>query len=87
MQLMLSGQTGWSYGGVNIENVGGTAVLLPTEFDPTRQNPVVVHVEVSLCESIPLRRPEGRPACLAGCSILDLFGLNIHGPVFLHRLN
>lgn len=49
---MLPGQTQWSYGGVSIENVGGTAVLLPNdEHDRARRNPVVVHVEVKLAEA------------------------------------
>ncbi len=52
LQVMLPGQTGWSYGGFSIENVGGTAVLLPDdEKDPARRAPVVVHVEVKLAES------------------------------------
>ena len=36
MQLMIKGQTGWSYGGVKIDGVGSTAVLLPQDNDPTR---------------------------------------------------
>lgn len=32
--------------GVNLENVGSTAVLLPRDDDPTRQKPIVVNVEV-----------------------------------------
>ena len=50
MQIMIPGKTGWSYGGVGLENVGGTAVLLPEEGDPRRRAPTVMHVEVKLGE-------------------------------------
>jgi hypothetical protein len=50
MQIMIPGTTGWSYGGVCLERVGGTAVLLPQENDPRRQTPTVMHVEVKLGE-------------------------------------
>jgi len=50
MQIMIPGKTGWSYGGVSLENVGGTAVLLPEEGDPRRRAPTVMHVEVKLGE-------------------------------------
>lgn len=48
--MMVPGQSSWSYGGVSIDNVGGTAVLLPNGSDKDRQDALVVHVEVKLAE-------------------------------------
>jgi len=50
MQMMIPGQSTWSYGGISIGDVGGTAVLLPNNQDKDKQQPLVVHVEVKLAE-------------------------------------